>query len=209
MSYQRCTRDLRIAAPNSIDSGCFLGYRPGYEIESETLTIGPNSIIRSNTVLYAGCTIGANFQTGHNVTVRENCVIGDDVHLWTGTFIGKGSRIGNRVTFHMNNVCCDGLIVHDDAFIASLCVFANDRNPPSDDVAAPIIGPHARVGVGVSMVPGVEIGQWALVGAGAVVTKSVPDYAIVAGNPARVIGDVRERFGTEREAAEAYTDAGL
>lgn len=171
--------------------------------------IGERPILRSGTVIYRDCVIGDDFQTGHNVVIREGCRIGNGTHVWSGSYIGADCVIGNRVTVHMNATLASGMVLHDDVFIASNAVFANDRYPPSNTLEPVTIGKGARVGVAVSVLPGVHIGAHAMIGSGTVVVRDVPEYAIVLGNPGRVVGDVRSQPKTEaeqidREVDEAY-----
>jgi acetyltransferase-like isoleucine patch superfamily enzyme len=170
--------------------------------------IGPNAIIRSHTVIYAGNHIGANFQTGHSVMIRESNEIGDDVSIGTHSNIEHHVKIGNRVRIHSHVFIPEYSILEDDAWVGPGAVFTNDLYPPSNRADA-LKGPHlmrgARIGAKVTLLPGVIIGRHALVGAGAVVVCDVPDGKVVVGNPARIIKDISELTA---ESAERITGQG-
>ncbi len=121
----------------------------------------------------------------------ENCNICDHV------FIENDVVLGDRVTVKCGVQLWDGLRVGDDVFIGPNATFTNDRFPRSkqypEEFAQTTIGRGASIGANATILPGVSIGQHAMVGAGAVVTRSVPPYAIVVGNPARIVGYAGER----------------
>lgn len=137
---------------------------------AEDVCIGPFSFIREHTVIGRGTRIGDHAQLMGDLTIGRDCRFHSNVH------IGKGSIIGDRV------------------FIGPGFAHANVRFPRSHSVVTEgiTIEDDTIIGSGVILLPGVTIRRHALVGAGAVVTKDVPPYAIVAGNPARIIGDKRK-----------------
>jgi acetyltransferase-like isoleucine patch superfamily enzyme len=107
--------------------------------------------------------------------------------------VDYGCRIGDRVKIHNNVYLAQFTTVEDDVFIGPGVTTTNDRHPVCTKcMKGPTIRRRARIGGGAALLPGVEIGESALVGAGAVVVRDVPPFAVVAGNPARVIGDVRK-----------------
>ena len=186
--------NVRFGANHRVDDFVIIGApaRESQPGEVET-SIGPNAIIRSHTVIYAGNHIGANFQTGHSVMIREANEIGDDCSVGTHSNIEHHVKIGNRVRIHSHVFIPEYSILEDDAWVGPGAVFTNDLYPPTNDVGG-LKGPHlmpgARVGAHATLLPGVIIGRNALVGAGAVVVCDVPDGKVVVGNPARVIKDV-------------------
>lgn len=190
-SAARCTEKLRIAQPCTIDPDVLLGYVPGRGIPDETLTIGPGAVIRARSVIYAGSTIGRNFETGHNLIVREQTVIGDDTCIWSNCVIDYDCRLGSRVRINSMVHLGQGTVLEDDVFISSGSMLANDRFPwQPNTVFDPVtVRRGARIGINVSLCPGVVVGEEAFCGAGAVVTKDVPAGKLVVGNPARVVGD--------------------
>jgi UDP-2-acetamido-3-amino-2,3-dideoxy-glucuronate N-acetyltransferase len=118
--------------------------------------------------------------------------IGDDVNICANCFIENDVIIGNRVTIKSGVQLWDGTVIEDDVFIGPNTSFCNDIFPRSKkynkNVMKTIIHQGASVGAGATLLPGISVGRFAMVGAGAVVTKSVPPYAIVVGNPAKIIG---------------------
>jgi acetyltransferase-like isoleucine patch superfamily enzyme len=149
--------------------------------------IGKNAILRSGTIIYCDVIIGDDFQSGHNVVIRErtnignrvsvgtatviegNVVIGDDVSLQSMVYIPTNTRIGNRV------------------FIGPNTVLTNDRYPPSNgQMEGPTIKDGSAIGANATILPGVCIGEGALVAAGAVVTRDVPDRMLAVGSPAKL-----------------------
>lgn len=181
--------------PGAVDEGVSLGYPTGRAIADRTLRIGSGANLRSGTVVYAGTTIGRGLQTGHNVIIREENVIGDNVGIWSNSVIDYGCRIGNNVKIHSNVYVAQFTTIEDDAFLAPGVSVANDMRPLCAEcthAGGPTIKRGARIGVNVTILPRVVIGEYALVGAGSVVTKDVPPYAVVYGNPARVATTVDE-----------------
>ncbi len=177
---------IKLGSEAEIDEDVILGYPSGrYQKEADVI-IGNNAKIRSGSVIYQAVTIGNGFQTGHHVVIREENQIGNDVSIWTGTVIDYGCRIGNRVKIHTNVYIAQYTVIEDDVFIAPGTTFANDKYPVSTHLEGPHIKRGARIGVNVTVLPGIVIGEQALVGAGSVVTKNVPDFAVVIGNPARL-----------------------
>ncbi len=160
------------------------------------LTIGPLSKIRSHTVIYAGNTIGEGFQTGHNVLVREDNEIAEDVSIGSGTVVEHHVKIGRGVRLHSQVFVPEYSILEDEAWLGPNVVLTNAKYPQSQQVKSTLKGPHiktfAKIGANSTLLPGITIGAHALVGAGSVVTKDVPDYAVVSGNPAKVINDIRD-----------------
>lgn len=157
--------------------------------------IGPGAVIRSHAVIYAGNVIGARFQAGHGVLVREENRIGDDVSIGSHSVVEHHVVLADRVRIHSNAFIPEFSLLDEGAWVGPGVIFTNAPYPLSPSAKANLRGPHllvgAKIGAGAVLLPGVTIGRDALVGAGAVVTHDVPDYAIVAGNPARVMGDVR------------------
>jgi acetyltransferase-like isoleucine patch superfamily enzyme len=157
-------------------------------------TIGDNANIRSHTVVYYGNKIGRNFQTGHGAMIRELNDIGDDVSVGTGSIVEHHVRIGDRVRLHSHVFVPEYSVLEDDCWIGPHVVLTNARYPKSPRAKDELVGPHiergAKIGANSTILPGVRIGENALVGSGSVVTKDVPAGAVVVGNPARVINNV-------------------
>ena len=156
--------------------------------------IGDGAVIRSHTVIYAGNTIGDNFQTGHHVLVREENSIGNNVSIGTSSVVEHHVILGNNVRIHTQAFVPEMSILEDGAWIGPNAVITNAAYPLSPNVKnelkGAIVKKNAKIGANATLLPGITIGENALVGAGAVVTKDVPSNKVVAGNPAKVINDV-------------------
>lgn len=182
--------NIQLGKDACIDEDVILGYPSGRVKQAGDLILGDFAKIRSGSVIYQGVKIGDHFESGHHVIVREENQIGDSVSIWTSTVIDYGCKIGNRVKVHSNGYIAQFTVLEDDVFIAPGTIFANDKYPVSSHLEGPYVKRGARIGVNVTILPGVVIGEEALVGAGSVVTKDVPDRAVVVGNPARMMGTV-------------------
>ena len=178
-----------------IDHDVHVAYPPDRHTDWP-FALGPGARLRSGTVLYGGSRIGARLSTGHHVVVREDCVIGDDVAIWANTVVDYGCRIGDRVKIHSNCYVAQFTEIGDEAFLAPGVTCANDLYPGRTDSAAvmsgPVIGPGAQIGVNVTLLPYVRVGEGCLVGAGSVVTRDTPAGSVVYGNPATVRGRVAD-----------------
>jgi acetyltransferase-like isoleucine patch superfamily enzyme len=156
--------------------------------------IGPEAHIRSHTVIYAGNKIGNKFQTGNKVNIRESNEIGDNVSVGTLSVIEHHVKIGNNVRIHSQVFIPEYSILEDDSWLGPNVVLTNAKYPLSpgvkESLKGPVIKGGAKIGANVTILPGVVIGRNALVGAGSVVVKDVPDGAVVVGNPARMIKNI-------------------
>ncbi len=173
-------------------------------------SIGPDAIIRSHTVIYAGNRVGANFQTGHSVMIRELNEIGDDVSIGSHSVIEHHVKIGNRVRIHSNVFVPEYSDLEDDTWIGPNVVLTNALYPRSPEAKASLQGPRLMrgsiIGANATLLPGITIGCNALVGAGAVVVRDVPDGKVVVGNPARIIKDVDQLSAYNSEQAAGKRD---
>ncbi len=164
--------------------------------EKGLLAIGKNALIRSHSVIYAGCRIGDNFRTGHGVMVRENNRIGDNVSIGTHSVIERDSVIGSGVRIHSSVFIPEYTEIKDNAWIGPGVVMTNADFPlgrrTKELLKGPVIEESAKIGANATILPGVRIGKGSLVGAGSVVTRDVPAGSVVAGNPAKVMKSVSE-----------------
>ncbi|MGB1242978.1 MAG: acyltransferase [Chitinophagales bacterium] len=156
--------------------------------------IGKNALIRSHTVIYAGNVIGDFFHTGHQVMIREENIIGNKVSIGTGTVVEHHVRIEDNVRIHSQAFIPEETILEEGCWIGPNVVITNALYPLSKNVKSELKGvvvrKNAKIGANVTLLPGIEVGENALVGAGSVVTKNVPPNKVVVGNPAKVVNDV-------------------
>jgi acetyltransferase-like isoleucine patch superfamily enzyme len=177
-----------LGADSTVEEFCIIGRSgPG---DAKT-SFGDGAKLRSHTVVYAGVTAGAKFQTGHHVLVREHTTIGDDVSVGSLSVVEHTVHMGDRVRVHSHCFVPEFSVLEDDAWLGPRVTLTNAPFPRCPDVAKCIKGVHigraARVGANVTILPGVRIGERALIGAGAVVTKDVAPGAVVVGNAGRQV----------------------
>jgi acetyltransferase-like isoleucine patch superfamily enzyme len=205
----RTPADVRVANGLVTDDGVLLGY-PAVRRVEQPLILGADARLRSGTIIYAGSEIGRDFETGHHVVVRENTKIGDQVSVWSNTVIDYGCVIGSRVKIHCNCYVAQFTELEDDAFLAPGVTIANDLFPgqarSSTAMAGPLIRAGAQIGVNVTILPYVTIGEGAIVGSGSVVTRDVPPGMVAYGNPARPIRRVEDLADIEVRLRAAYND---
>lgn len=168
------------------------GKKPG---ELKTI-IGKNATIRSHTVIYAGNIVGDNFQTGHHVMVREENKIANNVSIGANSVVEHHVHIGDNVRIHSQAFIPEETTLEAGCWIGPNVVITNARYPLSPGVKSSLRGAtvrkNAKIGANATLLPGVVIGENALVGAGTVVTRDVPAGKVVVGNPAQVIRDISE-----------------
>jgi acetyltransferase-like isoleucine patch superfamily enzyme len=198
---------MSIGAGLVADDSVVTGY-PSHRPAAEPGAIGVDARLRSGTVIYAGSTIGDRFETGHNVVIREDVRIGDGVSIWSNSVVDYGCVIGHRVKIHANCYVAQFTELEDDVFLAPGVTIANDLYPgnrrSAESMAGPLIRAGAQVGVNVTVLPYVIIGRGAIIGAGAVVTRDVPEMTVAYGNPAVPVAAV-----PDQARMEARLDAGL
>jgi UDP-2-acetamido-3-amino-2,3-dideoxy-glucuronate N-acetyltransferase len=150
----------------------------------------PEPFIHPKALVDAGASIGARSRVWAFAHVLKGAVVGADCNLCDHTFVEGKVRIGNRVTLKCGVYLWDGLVLEDDVFVGPGAAFTNDLRPRSKHYPTSFLKTLLRrgctIGANATVLPGIEIGRWAMIGAGAVVTKSVPNYALVVGNPARL-----------------------
>jgi acetyltransferase-like isoleucine patch superfamily enzyme len=191
-SWIRLYPNVLLGEGAQLDEFVILGKPPRGKADGElALMIGAGAVIRSHTVIYAGNSIGAGLQTGHHVTIREENQIGAGVSIGTGSIVEHHVKIGDGVRLHSRVFVPEMSVLEDGCWLGPGVVITNARYPLSKGVKDRLIGAHiekgAKIGANATILPGVRIGEQALVGAGSVVLKDVPSKAVVAGNPARFI----------------------
>ncbi|MCD6379361.1 N-acetyltransferase [bacterium] len=172
------------------DINVIIGYLSLRSGVSDKLIIGDGARVRSGTVIYAGSSIGKGLETGHNVVIREQNEIGNNFSIWNNSVIDYGCTIGNGVKIHCNIYVAQFTVVEDGVFMAPGVTISNDIHPgcpeSNECMRGPILKKGCRLGVNVTVVPYVTIGEETLIGAGSVVTKDIPAGVLAYGNPARV-----------------------
>lgn len=151
----------------------------------------PTAVIDEN------CTIGEGTKIWHFSHVMPNCVIGKLCNLGQNVVVSPQVKLGNNVKVQNNVSIYSGVVCEDDVFLGPSMVFTNILNPRSavirrDQYIQTLVKKGASIGANATIICGIEIGRYALIGAGAVVTKNVPDYALLIGNPAKQTGWVSE-----------------
>ncbi len=150
-------------------------------------------------VIDEGCEIGAGTKIWHFSHIMSNCKIGENCNLGQNVVVSPQVVLGNNVKVQNNVSIYTGVICEDDVFLGPSMVFTNVINPRSainrkSEYAKTVVKKGATIGANATIVCGHDIGKYAFIGAGAVVTKNVPDYALVMGNPAKQTGWMSE-FG--------------
>lgn len=158
-----------------------------------------NFFSHETAVIDEGCKIGAGTKIWHFSHIMPGCEIGEKCNIGQNVVISPGVILGKNVKVQNNVSIYTGVICEDDVFLGPSMVFTNIRNPRSavirkDQYVTTLVKRGATIGANSTIVCGITIGEYAFIGAGAVVVKDVPDYALVLGNPARHVGWMSE-FG--------------
>ncbi len=153
--------------------------------------------IHESSYVDEGCTIGEGTKIWHFCHVMSGCTIGENCNIGQNVVVSSGVHIGRNVKIQNNVSVYTGVVCEDDVFIGPSVVFTNVINPRSavsrkDEYRETLIRRGASIGANATIVCGNEIGKYAMIGAGSVVTKSVRPYALMVGNPAQQIGWVSE-----------------
>ena len=156
-----------------------------------------NYFAHETAVIDEGCQIGDGTKIWHFSHIMPNCTIGNSCNIGQNVVVSPEVILGNNVKIQNNVSIYTGVICEDDVFLGPSMVFTNVMNPRSavirrDSYLQTIVKKGASIGANATIVCGHDIGRYAFIGAGAVVTKHVPDYALVVGNPARQIGWMSE-----------------
>ena len=176
-----------IGAGARIGSHCHLGVATALTGD-RPLTIGAGALIRSHSVFYAGSAFGDGLLTGHRVTAREGINAGARLQLGSNCDLQGNATFGTDVRLHSHVQINQGTRVGDFVWLFPGVVTLNDPRPPGEELEAVVIEDFAAVAARAVLLPGVRIGRGALVGAGALVNRDVPEAMVAVGHPARVIG---------------------
>ena len=156
-----------------------------------------NFFAHDSSVVDPGCSIGSGTKIWHFSHIMHSCILGENCNIGQNVVISPDVILGNNVKVQNNVSIYTGVTCDDDVFLGPSMVFTNVINPRSavnrrSNYMKTHVGKGASIGANATIVCGHDIGKFAFIGAGAVVTKEVPDYALVVGNPARQIGWMSE-----------------
>ncbi|WP_020469228.1 acyltransferase [Zavarzinella formosa] len=160
--------------------------------------IHPTAIIENNVSIGEGTSIWDSVHVRHDTSIGDECILGEK------TYVAYGVKIGHRCKINAMVYICTCVTIEDGVMISAGTIFTNDRFPraatpdlkslrpsdPDDETLSTVVGPGATIGAGCVIGSDLTIGRFAMIGMGSVVTKSIPDFALAIGNPARVIGTV-------------------
>lgn len=157
-----------------------------------------STFIHESAYVDEGCVLGEDVKVWHFCHIMPGCEIGDNCNLGQNVFVAKGVVLGKNVKVQNNVSIYEGVSCDDDVFLGPSMVFTNVINPRShvnrkNEYMKTHVGRGATIGANATIVCGHNVGRFAFIGAGAVVTKEVPDYALMVGNPARQLGWMSER----------------
>jgi UDP-2-acetamido-3-amino-2,3-dideoxy-glucuronate N-acetyltransferase len=156
-----------------------------------------NYFAHETAVIDEGASIGAGTKIWHFTHVMTGCAIGNNCNLGQNVVVSPGVKLGNNVKVQNNVSIYTGVICEDDVFLGPSMVFTNVINPRSaitrkNEYEQTLVKRGASIGANATIICGNEIGEYAMIGAGAVITKSVLPYALMVGNPAKHVGWVSE-----------------
>jgi acetyltransferase-like isoleucine patch superfamily enzyme len=159
--------------------------------------IGKGSVISCNTIIYSDVLIGKGTLVGDGSSIREQCRIGDNCIISRLVTINYNTKIGNNTKIMDNTHITGNMIIGNNVFISVLVSTTNDNNIGSkgydeEKIKGPLIRNNVLVGAGANILPGIEIGEYSIIGAGSVVTKSVPSHKVVMGVPGKIVKDLLE-----------------
>lgn len=148
--------------------------------------------MHAQALVEAGATVGVRTRIWAFAHVLAGAVIGEDCNICDHTLIEGAVRLGNRVTLKCGVYLWDGLVLEDDVFVGPCAAFTNDLRPRSKqyppEFLKTVLKQGCSIGANATILPGLTIGRWAMIAAASVVTRDVPDFALVVGNPGRQHG---------------------
>ena len=165
--------------------------------ELPPLVLGPGTVVSTGAIVFAGPTVGERVIVGDQACVRERCTIGDDVVVGRGSLVENDTQVGARTKIQADAYVTAYSLLEEDVFIAPCVVTANDNFMGRTEKRhalrrGPTVRRGARIGAAAVLLPGIEVGEEAFVGAGAVVLRDVPARAVMVGNPARQLREVSD-----------------
>jgi acetyltransferase-like isoleucine patch superfamily enzyme len=187
----------------------------------QPLLIGDGAIIGCNAVLYTGTSIGRRVLIADLASIREGCAIGDGVVIGRGVMVLYECQIGDRSRIQDQVHLVGNMVIEEDVFIGMGVTTTNDNDVyltrfglARPNLRGPIIRRYAVVGAGATILPGVEIGEGAMVAAGAVVTRNIAPWTIAAGVPARHLKEIPQQWREQilqlrKESPDADADTSM
>ena len=156
-----------------------------------------NYFAHPSSIIDDGCIIGAGTKIWHFCHLMPGCIIGNNCNIGQNVFIASNVKLGNYVKVQNNVSIYEGVVCEDDVFIGPSAVFTNVINPRSaisrkNEFLQTLVKKGASIGANATIICGNEIGEYAFIGAGAVVTKTVLPYALIVGNPGKHVGWMSE-----------------
>ncbi len=171
-----------------IDPGAVVGLMT--EGADRPAVLGDGSVVRAGSIIYGDVRCGRRFRTGHHVLIRSRTVVGDDVLVGTGTVIDGDVEIGSQVKIETGVYIPTHVRIGCRVFLGPRATLTNDRYPlrrrADYTPEGVILEDDVTIGAGAILLPGVRVGRGSFVAAGTVVTKNVPDWSLVVGNPGRI-----------------------
>ncbi|MDQ3060469.1 MAG: N-acetyltransferase [Pseudomonadota bacterium] len=202
-AYTIVHSNVQIGEGCSIGSHCEIGH-PAPRAQGRSLVIGRGAIIRSHSIFYEGSVFGDGLVTGHHVTLREGTNAGLNLQVGTLSDIQGTCQIGDYVRFHSNVHIGQHSTVGDFVWIFPYVVLTNDPHPPSEIMRGVTLRDYVAVATMSVILPGVEVGQGALIGAHSSVGRNVEPDTVVAGAPAKVICPTNAIFLKDGSGLPAY-----
>ncbi len=179
--------------------GGYFGNDPDYQ--NPRTTIGKGCVVRARTTVYCGVTFADGVRTGTNAVIRERCSFGQNTSIGTMVQVENDTTVGSRVSIETGSHVTAKMIIEDDVFFGAHVVTTNDnkmlrpidvKNGRTTLLKGPTVRRGTKLGSNSCVLPGVEIGDNCVIGAGAVVTKNIPPRSVAVGIPARVIAQVKD-----------------
>jgi len=172
--------------------------------DGSPLILGNDSLIRSHSIFYESSSFGDGLVTGHRVTVREKTIAGVGFKIGTLSEIQGDCQIGDYVRFQSNVFVGQKSKIGNFVWLLPYVILTNDPTPPSNQLIGCILEDFAIISAAAVILPGVTVGQHSLVAAHACVTKDVPHHMVVAGVPARVVGEAKSIIRRDGSGEPAY-----
>ncbi len=176
-----------------------------YDKVSNGSVIGENDHIRPFTTIYENSLLGNHVETGTNVVIRENCQIGSGSIIGSGTVLDGGVTIGNNARIQSSNFIPPKIVLGNNVFLGPGVRFANDHYPVSNKLTTTIVEDNVIIGIGAIILAGITIKEGAVIAAGSIVTKNVPDNFVMMGIPAKRVM-TREEYDVKQKTHETSSD---